>query len=369
VPPGSRGLAYLFQRDPRGRASLLRMIAVKAERWRRRDRWRRSLRRHLTSVDRVPLDRPIFVLGMQGGGTTLVARCLLRHPSVVSMSGASDYWVATDELGFVRNRMRQLPSTLWSSAHRDDLDHPLFGSEHASVYASNLLLPQYRNTADDSTPADSARFKRILKEHIAVYADDARAARFLDKTHTYTVKIPYLDRLLDGHEPFFLLVVRNPYTMCYRAVRRKPPGWRQEVPYQDQLRLVAQNWTNSTRLALEDGPPTGRFLALRFEDFLQNPAGVIRAACTAAGLSYKDDLVPSASHQMPFATLPWDRKWFPLQGDEWRDKVGDVEAQIVEEECGEVAGQLGYGRLTDTAPIHPALLSLAGLGGAAQLVA
>ena len=81
----------------------------------------------------MPLDRPIFVLGMQGGGTTLVARCLLRHPSVVSMSGASDYWVATDELGFVRNRMRQIPSTLWSSAHRDDLDHPLFGTEHASV--------------------------------------------------------------------------------------------------------------------------------------------------------------------------------------------------------------------------------------------
>jgi hypothetical protein len=63
-------------------------------------------------VDRTPLDGPIFVLGMQGGGTTLVARCLLRHPSVVSMSGGSDYWVATDELGFVRNRMRQLPSTL-----------------------------------------------------------------------------------------------------------------------------------------------------------------------------------------------------------------------------------------------------------------
>jgi hypothetical protein len=69
---------------------------------------------------------------------------------------------------------------------------------------------------------------------------------------------------------------------------------------------------------------------------------------------------------MPFATLPWDRKWFPLQGDEWRDKVGDAEAQIVEEECGQLAEQLGYGRLTDTMPVHPALLSLT---GAAQLVA
>jgi len=64
---------------------------------------------------------------------------------------------------------------------------------------------------------------------------------------------------------------------------------------------------------------------------------------------------------MPFATLPWDRKWFPLQGDEWRDKVGDAEAQVVEEECGPLAEELGYGRVTDVAPTHPDLLSLAGL--------
>ena len=80
-------------------------------------------------------------------------------------------------------------------------------------------------------------------------------------------------------------------------------------------------------------------------------------------------LVPRAGHRLPFATLPWDRKWFPLQDDEWRDKVGDAEAQIVNEECGQVAEQLGYGRLTDTAPIHPALLRLAGLASNAQLVA
>jgi hypothetical protein len=369
VALGSRGLRYLVQGDGRGVRSTLRTIAVKLDRLRRRDRWRRSPRRLLPSVDRVPLDRPIFVLGMQGGGTTLVARCLLRHPRVVSMAGRSDYWVATDELGFVRNRMARLPSTLWSSAHRTDLDHPLVGTEHASVYASDLLLPEYRNVAGDVTPTDSARFKRILREHVAVYADDPRRARFLDKTHTYTVKIPYLDRLLEDHEPAFVLVVRNPYTMVFRAVRRKPPAWRREVPYEEQLRLVAQHWRNSTRLALDDGVATGRFIGVRFEDFVREPEKVVRALCEATGLEYHDDLVPRAGHRMPFATLPWDRKWYPLQGDEWRDKVGDLEAGIVLEECGELAAELGYGRLTDTLPAHPAMLRVAGLPAASQLVA
>lgn len=318
-------------------------------------------------MDHVALDQPIFVLGMQGGGTTLVGRCLLRHPAVVSMAGASDYWVATDELGFVRNRMRRLPPTLWSSAHRTDLNHPLFGTEHASVYASDLMLQHYRNIADDATDEDSARFRRLLKEHIAVYARSPRLARFMDKTHTFTVKIPYIDRLLVGHDPRFVLVVRNPYTMCFRAVRRKPPSWQRQVAYEDQLRLVAQHWRNSTRLALDDGTATGRFIAVRFEDFLQNPAAVVRAVCNAVDLRYDDDLVPQPEHTMPFATLPWDRKWYPLQGDEWRDKVGDLEARIVEEECGALISELGYGRLTDATPTHRGLLRVT--SSSAQLVA
>jgi hypothetical protein len=367
VPLGTRGLAYLFSPDDNGRAPRLRTIAVKAARWRRRDRWRLSTRRHRASVESVPLDRPIFVLGMQGGGTTLVGRCLLRHPLAISMAGASDYWVATDELGFVRNRMRRLPPTLWSSAHRADLNDPLFGSEHASIYASDLMLTRYRNNAEDATAEDAAKFVRLLKEHIAVYARDPRRARFVDKTHTYTVKIPYLDRLLEGHRPHFVLVVRNPYTMCFRAIRRKPPSWQREVAYEDQLRLVAQHWRNSTRLALEDGIAIQRFIAIRFEDFLSNPAAVVRAICESVHLGYDDDLIPHPQHTMPFATLPWDRKWYPLQGDGWRDKVGDLEAQIVEEECGELIKQLGYARLTDSDPLHPALLRVSTKN--AQLVA
>jgi plasmid stabilization system protein ParE len=357
----------LLKHDPGLEASRLRTVLIKAERWRRRDRWRRSLHRLSPRVDRLPLDRPIFVLGIQGGGTTLVSRCLLRHTAAVSMSGNSSYWVATDEIGFVRNRMNRLPKGLWSSAHRFDLEHPLLGTEHASVYGSDSLVDAYRGTAEDATVEDAARFKRLIREHIAVYADDPSHARFVDKTHTYTLKIPYLDQLLAGHDPHFVLVVRNPYTICFRAVRRKPPSWRRVVPYEEQLRLVAQHWVNSNRRALEDGPATGRFLAVRFEDFVRAPEDVIRAVCGLVGLSYDDALVPRAGDTFPFATLPWDRKWFPLHEDEWRGRVGDADAAIIEDECRGLADELGYGRRDDATPVHPAVLRLGGSepGGAA----
>jgi len=348
-------LAYLLSRHGRGEGSYLRAVAIRATRAYRRDRWRWSVRRRLPGVDAVPIDRPIFVLGLQGGGTTLVARCLLRHPAVVSMSGNSRYWVATDEMGFVRNRMARLPPSLWSSSHRADLDAPGFGTTHNSVYACDALLPFYRQTAADATREDAKRLARLIREHIAVYARDPSRARFVDKTHTYTVKVAYLDALLDGFEPCFVLVLRNPYTMCFRAIRRKPPGWPVVPPYDEQLRLAAEHWENSYRLALEDGASLERFVALRFEDFVADPAGSIRRVCTAVGLEFDRELVPQPGQRMPFATLPTDSKWYPLRADDWRSQVSERDAAIIDNRCGELARELGYHFAGDQAPRHPLL--------------
>jgi hypothetical protein len=351
----ARTLRYLISAGPDGRRSP-RTIVVRLERLRRRDRWRFSSYRWRRSVDELLLDRPIFVLGLQGGGTTLVTRCLLRHPSVVSMSGNSSYWVATDELGFVRNRRAGLPPSLWSSSDREDLDHPLFGTRHDSVWASEELLPAYRRVARDATPADAERFKRVLREHIAVYARDRADARFVDKTHTNTVKIPYLDALLDGCEPFFLLVLCNPYRLTGRAIRRKPPSWRTLPSEDDQVRIASEHWENAVRLALEDGERTGRFGAIRFEDFLRSPETVVRAICAMVDLPYRPDLVPRPGDRRPFATLPTDTKWYPLRDLPPQSDLGERTAGIVRERCGELAARLGYRPEGEGDPRAPGLL-------------
>lgn len=346
--PRLSSVRYLVAGHP-GSGFHLRDVAVRAARLYQRDRWFYSLRRHGRSADRLPV-RPIFVLGLQGGGTTLVSRCLLRHPDVVSMGGNSGYWVATDELGFVENRRRRLPRTLWSSNRRPDLEHPVFGDTHASVYASDELLPAYRNVAEDATEADAAALKRLVREHVAVYAHDTGRARFVDKTHTYTLKIPYLRTLLDDCDPCFVLVLRNPYSFCVRAVRRKRPSYRVELSYERQLRLAAEHWENSFRIALADGERQPGFVAVRFEDFLARPAEVVERICDVVGLPFESRLVPHPGDRMPFATLPGDRKWYPLGGDDWIGRVTPDEAAIVDERCGELARQLGYASPVESSP-------------------
>jgi Sulfotransferase family len=330
-------------------------VLIRLERLRRRDRWRYSPRRRLRSVDAIPIDRPIFVLGLQGGGTTLAARTLLRHPAVVSMSGNSSYWVATDELGFVRNRMAALPPSLWSSSHRTDLDHPLFGTEHHSMWACDELLPAYRRVAEDATPADAQRFKRLLREHVAVYARARQSARFVDKTHTYTVKIPYLDALLAGCDAYFLLVLRNPYALCDHVLRRKPPSWRSVPRYEEQLALAAEHWENAFRIALEDGERTGRFASVRFEDFVRSPERVVRALCRLVDLPYRPDLVPRPGDRMPFATLPGDTKWYPLRTPP-APALAARSVDLIAARCGSLAERLGYTPGGEVAPGDPSLL-------------
>ena len=338
------GIRYLLSGDGGSSGSRVRDLAIKGVRVYERDRWRRSLRRRLAAVDRIPLDRPIFFLGVQGAGETVVGRCLRRHRSVVSMSGNSRHWTGIDELGVVRNRMARLPRSLWGCKHRSDIEHPLFGTEHDSVYACDSLLPLYRKAAEDGDEDEARRFRRLLREHVAVYAHDPRNARFFDKTHTFTVKTPLLAAYLDGCDPFFVLVVRNPYSWCHRAIRRKPPSFRVELSADEQLRLVAEHWSNSYRIALDDAAQVGNVTVVRFEDFVADPRATVRRLCELLGLEFDGAMVPEPRQKLPFATLPGDRKWFPLFADTWLAQVSEREASIVESRCGPLAEQLGYRR-------------------------
>ncbi len=169
-----------------------------------------------------------------------------------------------------------------------------------------------------------------------------RGARFLDKTHSYTVKMPLIAALLEEARPLFVLVVRNPYGACPSAVERKPPSFRPDVPAERRLELVAEHWANTHRIALEDGEGIGGLTVVRFEDFLADPEAVVKALCSFTSLDYDPEMIPRPGHAMPWATLPSDRKWFPLYADDRLERVTPEQISIVEARCAEIASRFGY---------------------------
>jgi hypothetical protein len=267
------------------------------------------------------------------------------------MSGNADEWTGIDELGVVRNRMALLPRSLWGNKFRDDLEHPVQGTNH--FFASDDLLPAYRRTERDATAADAQRFVRLLREHIAVYARDPSDARFLDKTHANTVKVPLLTELLAGHDPHFVLVVRSPYACCPWLVRKKPPSFQAELSWERRLSLAAEHWANAYGTALADGRRCANFTVIRFEDWLADPEAQVRSLCATLGLDFDHGMIPRSGQRLPFATLRGDRKWYPLYADVRAASLSPADVDVIERRCGELAADLGYERPSSTESARP----------------
>ena len=271
----------------------------------------------------------------------------------MTFSGNSDHWTCADEMATARNRMHRLPTTLWGNKHRSDIRHAFFGTDQP--YACDALLPFYRRTADDATDMDAQRFRRLLREHLAVYGRDPDRARFLDKTHAYTVKIPLLATLLGDAKPFFVLVVRNPYETCRWAIERKLQLFRPGLLRDKRVGLMAEHWSNSYGIALRDAETVPNVAAVRFEDFLADPEALVRALCEFVQLDFDSAMVPQAGQQLPFATLPDDRKWYPLYPSDWLEGMTGDEQAIIGRRCSSHAERFGYtpqGALPSAAPIE-----------------
>ena len=53
-----------------------------------------SLRKISYKLKDINVNKPIFILGTQGGGLTLISRILHRHPDTVYCSGNSKFWAS-----------------------------------------------------------------------------------------------------------------------------------------------------------------------------------------------------------------------------------------------------------------------------------
>ena len=153
----------------------------------KRGRWIIDPRTYLGNYEDIPIDRPIFLLGVQCGGLTLVSRMLRRHPSVVSVTGNYRYWSGADKMHTVLGPI--LPAELTGLGYKvPNPQHPLFDSPRSWTYACDELLPFYRKTSLDANIELKKKFKRIIRMMIAKHAIDKNKA-LIDKNQVYIIKI------------------------------------------------------------------------------------------------------------------------------------------------------------------------------------
>lgn len=303
----------------------------------RRHRWRFNLRKHLVDLSQVPIKSPIFVLGTQGGGLSLISRVLRRHPTAVSVTGDNSYWVGSDEMQNVLSDA--LPDALRLQGHSALEERDL---QESWLYASDRLLPRFRLTGEDATDALADLLLDRLRELLLLFGGGRADRRFVDKSQSYTVKVSFLARLLEDHDPKFVLVTRNPYAMCQRAVERVLTSVESVA---ERRRLAAEHWCNSMQCALRDGQGRDGFETVRFEDFLLEPRATLGLIDDIVEMGLKPSLLPSRGDRLPLGRADQGEKWFPLRPNvnaKYLDFLDDDVVRVVDERCGQLATRFGY---------------------------
>lgn len=297
----------------------------------RRNNWMLNFTRYFRSYNSISIEKPIFLLGTQGGGLTLIARMLSKNNLVITVTGNSDYWAGADEMQNVYSPI--LPNTLTGI---DNIGWR---------YASNKFIGNHRLDENDVSEADKKKFQKIIRWTVHQYKKKKEQNRFLDKSQLFTVKIRYINALCEDLNPKFLLISRNPYAMCLRAL--KHDAYKEIIRRSGRkkaLATAAEHWNNSFKYALIDKERVTDFFHVKFEEILAHPEENLKKICSFCDLCYDSNMLPKESDRIPFGSSRLNR-WYPIRKDVNKKYLKNIlkeEVNIINRICGKTASKLGY---------------------------
>lgn len=313
----------------------------------RRNNWAVDARFWLSRWSKAPIDRPVFFIGNQGDGLTFVSRMVRRHSAVVSLSGNNAYWAGADEMH--RALLGYLPASLSNGGRYlgGAPSHPVMTPPRSWSYATDDLLAEYRQTAGDVTGQARRRLETVIRASVRRHARDPQSARFVDKSQTFTVRMSYVDALLQDSDCHFVLITRDPYATCYRAALGKAGDmerYSEDLDLDARFELCVQHWVNSMNCVVTDRTRVSHFKAMAFEAFLERPRQALEELCDFLHLDFEDEMVPAEGQNVPFGSR-FRSRWYPIRtdvNDRYLESLPDRYAATLQERLGERAAEFGY---------------------------
>lgn len=266
---------------------------------------------------------PVIVLGVRRSGTTLL-RVMLDRSSVLAVP---------DESYFVP----QL-----AARHRGAVDPAAFLDDLRRV----RRLRDLGIEPDDVAPR--LRAGMTAGEAIAAVFETVAAAqgkaRWGDKTPLYMQYLGLLERLFP--DALFVHLVRDgrDAALSYLAV---PPGIMTEPwGHPRDARGFACLWRTEVSAARDLGGRVGRdrYLELRYEDLVAEPAAVLRRVCAFAGIPFEDEMLGYVG-SVDLADKPHQQRLAepPTPGvRDWRAEMAPADVRAFESVAGDLLQGLGY---------------------------
>ena len=331
VPSRAR-LVQALWRDLRGQGpvSVARKTAGVVRRERQRLRYRFNLRRLGYRLDSVPIDRPLFFLGIQGGGGTILTRCLQRHPKTVYASGNSELLGRRPTRSTTAPHLYDVPEALvHRTFHFGTVNHTVANTTRATATSvrgctpTDEFLPQLLGkTADDVDEQTTTRSFRARAEASSILAyahDPGRLPRGRPERSCTRFRCRTSLACSSGSNPHFVLVARNPYATVLPRRGQGVHGCARRLPRggslgPDRLRGRALEQLLPARARLR-GPRADAHRALRGVPRRPGPRRA-RPSASSPDWSSVDGPRPAEGPPGSPAGSVEPEKWYPLKRGE-----------------------------------------------------
>jgi hypothetical protein len=211
--------------------------------------------------------RLVFVGGLHRSGTSLLTRCLARHPLV---SGFEDTGVPEDEGQHLQ------------TVYRPAKD---FGGPGRFAFDADARLTE-------ASPLVSDESRRRLMEEWGRYWDTSKPV-LVEKSPPNLVRGRFLQALFPGAR--LVMVERHPVAVAYATQK-----WSRT-----SLRSLLRHWLAAHEAFADDRPRLEHLHVVRYEDFVADPAAALAAVYAFLEL----EPVPPALEIRPDANDAYLARW------------------------------------------------------------
>jgi hypothetical protein len=239
----------------------------------------------------------------------------------VSVTGGHKYWNGADEMQNVMAPV--LPKSLRLQG-RKELRR--FRSLGGWTYACDDLFDYFRVKDENISNKDADKFKHAIRRVIDMYGYNDRESRFIDKSQSYSLKVSYINEILKTSNPFFLLITRNPYAVCQRAVMKTNLS-KVSVTKEKKINMAVSHWGNTMKSVFEDSRKVENIRNFKIEDVIKCKSEEVREICNFLDIDFNYNMMPSNDDKMPITGLR-DDKWYPIKESINRRYMDKLETSI-----------------------------------------
>ena len=272
--------------------------------------------------------RPIFILGCERSGTTLLRAMLTAHSRIA---------VPFEAFRFSRMVTASSPWTRAWMAH--EIVHP------AREFLAHPKMPRWGLTIEmvlrELPPAATYRYADLIRAVYAAHARKEGKMRWGDKTPMNAFDAPHL--LSAFPEAQFLHLIRDGRDVCL--------SWAKVDWAHYTVPSAAKQWAKWVRAAAEPGRAVeaGRYLELRYEDLVRQPSEILQQICRFLEEPFEPQMLAYYTVDKPL--VEEDRQQFhrllshapdASRAYAWQREMPSADIQTFERLAGSTLMRYGY---------------------------